>query len=177
MELRTSAIDQPSKSLRFQQMGIAVSVFFRWVTVLLCILWLRSYQNYYEIQADLWRPSVLRSQSGSLGVMLLDPAHFSAGTDGRLFSRLYVRPVREHNEFPQSKERAQLIVDSAGFFVGETTAGCIELVVPFWFLILSTALCALIPELIKPRRFSLRTMLIATTLVAVLLGLGAWLLR
>jgi hypothetical protein len=50
--------------------------------------------------------------------------------------------------------------------------------VPDWFLVLVAALCATTPWLReRPWRFSLRTLLIATTLVAVGLGLIVWLAR
>ena len=49
------------------------------------------------------------------------------------------------------------------------------LVVPYWPAILLSATLATLPWF--PSRFSLRTMLIATTLVAVVLGLVVWLGR
>jgi hypothetical protein len=45
--------------------------------------------------------------------------------------------------------------------------------VPFWLLIIATIVLGSFPWL--PHRFSLRTLLIATTLVAVVLGLIVWL--
>lgn len=51
--------------------------------------------------------------------------------------------------------------------------------IPYWFLIAISAAFAFVPWLPwhKLQRFSLRTLLIVTTLVAVVLGLGAYLLR
>ena len=46
-----------------------------------------------------------------------------------------------------------------------------HVIVPYWLLILSTAAITITPWLRWPTRFSLRTLLIATTLVALLLGL------
>jgi hypothetical protein len=48
---------------------------------------------------------------------------------------------------------------------------------PAWFLTLLTAAIAFVPWMPIRRRFSLRTLLIATTAVAVLLGLIAWVIR
>jgi hypothetical protein len=48
------------------------------------------------------------------------------------------------------------------------------LILPHWFPVLLFATFAAIPWLV-PRRFSLRTLLIATTLVAAVLGLAVWL--
>jgi hypothetical protein len=47
--------------------------------------------------------------------------------------------------------------------------------VPFWLMAIVTSVLAAAPWV--PSRFSLRTLLIATTLVAVLLGLIVWLSR
>ena len=47
------------------------------------------------------------------------------------------------------------------------------LYIPFWFLVMLSAAVGTIPWLTY--RFSLRTLLIATTLVAVVLGLIVWL--
>jgi len=44
-----------------------------------------------------------------------------------------------------------------------------EVIVPYWLIVLSTASLAALPRI--PWRFSLRTLMIATTLVAFLLGL------
>jgi hypothetical protein len=47
--------------------------------------------------------------------------------------------------------------------------------IPIWALVAITAAMSTIPTLHLTYRFSLRTMLIATTLVAVVLGLVVWL--
>ncbi len=46
---------------------------------------------------------------------------------------------------------------------------------PHWFLVSMTLFAAVVPWLPWSRRFSLRTLLIATTLVAAVLGLVVWL--
>jgi hypothetical protein len=45
--------------------------------------------------------------------------------------------------------------------------------IPYWFLTVLVGVCAALPWSPWSRRFSLRSLLIATTLVAVLLGLAA----
>ncbi len=45
---------------------------------------------------------------------------------------------------------------------------------PHWIVALVAALVGALPWALKIRRFSLRTLLIATTLVAVVLGLAVW---
>jgi hypothetical protein len=54
-----------------------------------------------------------------------------------------------------------------GYYVEDDT----QVVVPHWFLILISAFIAAVPWLTRLRRFSLRTLLIAITLVAVGLGI------
>ena len=49
---------------------------------------------------------------------------------------------------------------------------------PYWLAVLLVGMSASLPWLsLLPKRFSLRTLLIATTLLAVALGLIAWTLR
>jgi hypothetical protein len=48
---------------------------------------------------------------------------------------------------------------------------------PYWFLTLATAAIATVPWIQLSRRFSVRTLLIATTLVALVLGLIVWAAR
>ena len=62
------------------------------------------------------------------------------------------------------------------FFVQGTSDS--RIMVPHWFLILLSALLAYVPWLrFWSTRFSLRTLLIVTTLIAVGLGLIAWAAR
>jgi hypothetical protein len=49
-----------------------------------------------------------------------------------------------------------------------------EFTIPYWCCVLLSAMLAVIPWLPWSRSFSLRTLLIATTLIAVLLGLAVW---
>jgi hypothetical protein len=49
--------------------------------------------------------------------------------------------------------------------------------VPFWFLVVASGSLAMLLRMRWPLRFSLRSMLIATTFLAVVLGMIAWLDR
>jgi hypothetical protein len=54
--------------------------------------------------------------------------------------------------------------------------GTYQVVFPHWFPILITAICATLAATYSDRsRFSLRTFLIATTLIALVLGTVVWL--
>jgi hypothetical protein len=61
------------------------------------------------------------------------------------------------------------------FHYQTTPAFMIQLNWPHWFTAVVTAFFAGLPWIAKAKRFTLRTMLIATTLVAVALGLVGWL--
>ena len=61
------------------------------------------------------------------------------------------------------------------YFVRDSTSLAFSIVVPFWFPILMSAVIGGLSWL--PFRFTLRTLLIATTLVAVGLGLIVWAAR
>ena len=65
--------------------------------------------------------------------------------------------------------------DILGFYFKRTPNG-LRLDIPYWFIVLLSTAIAAAPWLPWwPKRFSLRTLLIATTLVAVGLGLMVWL--
>jgi hypothetical protein len=64
----------------------------------------------------------------------------------------------------------------AGFCTGETATGY-AIMVPHWFPTMAIAILAAIPWLRWSKRFSLRALLIATTLVALVLGLVVWALQ
>jgi hypothetical protein len=49
--------------------------------------------------------------------------------------------------------------------------------VPYWFIVLVTAAFSVAPWIQWSKRFSLRTLLIAMTLVAVVLGLVVWAMK
>jgi hypothetical protein len=49
------------------------------------------------------------------------------------------------------------------------------LIVPYWFLVLTSGSLAMIFQLRWPPRFTLRSLFLATTLLAVVLGMIAWL--
>lgn len=137
-----------------RKLRIAVSVFFGLVTVALCVLWVRS----YEVRDDIihWNGTRFgihfQSNYGTL-------SYGRAGTTSG-YSAWVVGTGEPH---PASQ---RLRITAA--------ANSWRVYVPFWLLVVVTATVAWAPWI---PRFSLRTLLIATTLVAVALGLGIWLVR
>jgi len=131
--------------------------------VLLCVLWVRSFSWVETIRL----PS--NFQIGSIpGALLI----------GKLAADQY-QPSHYHVDVVEW----QAILERVGTplsglpspFIGGWVRrnGVTQLFFPFWLLVAPTAFAAVAPWL--QLRFSLRTLLIATTLVAVGLGLIVWL--
>jgi hypothetical protein len=157
--------------MRFRKLRIAWSVLWGLITVLLLMLWVRSYWWF-----DVWR---------------IDPIYKAYSIGGQSGSGCFVLDCGNSfiPAFPQTNFRYQCTkleklvpeLQNYGLFSsrvwGRFSAriegrNYFSFVVPYWFLVLAAALWAAIPWLPWwSSRFSLRTLLIATTLVAVLLGL------
>jgi hypothetical protein len=148
--------------MKHRRLRIAWSVAWGVVAVLLIALWVRSF----------WYADDLgRYQNGSL--YLIESACGS------------LRPVYSSDEGPgafwvyscellaytNSYEHPIFGLDSKDFPL------YFQAYVPHWLLAIAFAVCAVVPWLHWSSRFSLRTLLIATTLVAVGLGAIAWLIH
>ena len=165
-----------------RRLRITASVFFAMVCVAQCVLWVRSY----------WWTDVLR------GTYLGTRVFYANSLVGRL---QYIDGSVRTAGYPVFYDRNQLSYESRqysdeyierlkvldldqrpsplhafGFYVGNTP-NCFELIVPHWFFVLTTASLTAVSWIGWSWRFSLRTMLIATTLVAVVLGSVVWLGR
>jgi hypothetical protein len=136
-----------------RRLRIAASVFFAVLAVLLCVLWVRSYFirdviSYADNSGNLVGLSL---SYGSIDVMRSSPYGMSD-----LGWEYYSHSVNDNKDSWELEKMAT------------------RLVLPFWPIIVVAASGTCIGFGIG-RRFSLRTLLIAVTLVAVLLGLGIWL--
>jgi hypothetical protein len=155
--------------MRYRKLRIAWSVLCAVTCVLLIVLWVRSYWWSYDAFGPMSksRAVALSSHQGRLSVIVQQTEipmwHFGrnsraeqlAGTSsaivGRTFARLFV--IR---------------------FASQKKSSGVSL--PYTYPVLLTCALAVVPWLRQLRwRFSLRTLLIATTLVAVVLGLIVWL--
>ena len=165
----TIAEPSPVKPRRWlRNLRIAVSVFFCVLTVALCVLWVRSYTRHESARFTGWKSLVILTTWQGNGVLLrhrLNPKRPRIQT-WRLDSEPY---ASDHNMKlggkPVTGERVVIA----------RTANAFMMAIPLWSIFAFT--CVLIPVswlLPFPANFSLRTMLIATTLVAVGLGLAVW---
>jgi hypothetical protein len=68
-------------------------------------------------------------------------------------------------------------LDRFGFAEGTTSLGFALLIIPFWFVALLGGTLAMLFQLRWPLRFTLRSMFVFTTFLAIVLGMIAWLDR
>jgi hypothetical protein len=148
----------PRNTMRFRKLRIAWSVGCGIVCVLLIVLWVRSY----------WICDIAYGWFGFPGYLQIDSNH----GDIKLIANA---------EFMQPKWRYTSCVPSVNdrlWFAKLDTKSrfgwWLNVSVPHWFSIVVTANIAAAPWFGWSNRFSLRTLLIATTLVAVMLGIIVW---
>jgi hypothetical protein len=180
---------------------IAVSVVFGVLTLALVMLWVRSYSTAHRLHGVVWRPTsfVLASQSGRVSLVVFrwhgaadwwrwkvlsypvdDELSFPCGGPANYERRLGFGWLRD--PLYMVMRSTQTLADGTEVNVwGAATATLSGAgpMVPYWFLVgaftvLSVATAC---PVWGARRFSLRTMLVITTCVAVALGLSVWLLR
>ena len=135
-------------------------MFFAVVAVAICVLWVRSYWREYELRVGL--PGWDAAFATARGVVYL-----SASKGGPRIN-FYSRTVNESQKTYLAKRT------TLGF--GLPAADDRGILVPTWFVALGCAYVSL--RLYQNRmtmRFSLRSLLVVTTLVAGVLGLGVWL--
>jgi hypothetical protein len=156
--------------MRFRKLRIAFSATWLVVCVLLMALWVRSYSMFDSL------------------VFKLGPKEFEgASGDGKLHVGIIkgsplIRPqwMSQHHPMKEMKKwketKSQNHTNVVGFGGYDDPFESL-LIVPFWFLCIASACCSAILWPIRPWRFSVRMLLIAITLVAVVLGLIAWSMR
>jgi hypothetical protein len=151
-----------------RRLRIAVSVFFALVAVAFVVLWVRSYGGTELYSHDDGTLTTIGSTNGYIYFIRIS-RRFPAGMTGNL-------PYdwkRRTGTLPHGwRYGSGAVSPSPPRFEWSNTATKSKLTVPYWFIVSAVAAMAYAPWI--SRRFSLRTMLIATTLVAVVLGLAVW---
>jgi hypothetical protein len=153
----------PNKSpLRFRKLRIAWSVGWGIMCVLLIVLWVRSYWR-HDCIGHLDTSLIATHIGSNWGVVYYRQADWKldAGATHSLSHRW--RYILLHAVAHDEKRWVYLTNSPGIFYVG----------IPHWFLVMPGVALAGVPWFLG--RFSLRTLLIATTLVAVVLGLIVWL--
>ncbi len=142
---------------------IAVSAVCGILCVLLIVLWVRSYWRYDTVRGHFVK-SQLFSISLWQGVVSFTTHQEADPNAVRLFGHWHI-DTRTSPSF----------VDQPAWWFRVSLQPTLRAVVsaPNWFLVFMSATLAVIPWIQWSRRFSLRTLLIAITLIAVVLGLAA----
>lgn len=137
--------------MRYRKLRIAWSVAWGVVAVLLCVLWVRSYS-----WTDMTRFSEVISSNGKL--------HFNQTVMVTFSGKVGFGPLEARRRigiYTMQTARIEIVKRSGD---GPT--------IPYWSLVLTAIVLSGVPWL--RYRFSLRTLLIATTLIAIALGLFAY---
>jgi hypothetical protein len=149
--------------MRFRKLRIAWSVGCAIAGLLLIVLWVRSYwwMEGFRYGATESRGVIIESISGEVDFSY-------CLTTRRLPSRCWSTYV------PTSYSTLQKLLlsnFSAKSFHRRFYPDGVLTAVPYWFFVVSAGVVPGVPWIRWPKQFTLRTLLIATTLVAVVLGL------
>ena len=148
--------------MRFSNLRIAWSVLCAIACVLLIVLWVRNYWVVDEVTAPVTTQHFITSGSVPGAVAI------GWGKGTRNWKIIHPRTQDWRDAVGEN-------VPSPVWFGVTRRSGFVVVWMPSWFLILVFATLAAAPWLTW--RFSLRTLLIATTLIAMMLGLIVWSLR
>jgi hypothetical protein len=168
--------------MRVRYLRIAVTVLSLTACVLLTALWVRSYRSIDNLYIRLPKARTLGFSSG-LGQLAIEVRN-NTWPFGWQFMTQPAAPIRERNK---KMAAASAVRGRTGLLRGalarrptfkllrlpETSI----LFMRFWIPVLATGLMGAVLGIPILHRFSLRTLLIAMTLVAVVLGLGLAVLR
>jgi hypothetical protein len=151
--------DREGGGVRFSKLRITASAVSGTVFLLLIVLWVRSYSSPDLLHLNLNNPTAyaVASSKGNLFLLRSWDARRAQGTP------LVLR------ELPANGRKA--LVWHADKIDGRTRDA---MSLPLWLPVVLTAAFAVIPLIPWAKRFSLRTLLIAITLLAVVLGLVVW---
>jgi hypothetical protein len=152
---------------------IAVTALCLTACVLLIALWVRSYSRFDSAIVPLTSSSFVASTS-SVGRVGLDytsvtTARMPADVDSVIWNTQVLTDLELEYFYPAARWSWLYVNDNSGMTV--------RAVLPHWFPLILTFVLAAVPWIHCSRRFSLRTLLIATTLVAVALGVMIYLAR
>jgi hypothetical protein len=137
------------------------------VCLLLIGLWVRSSNYIDRVTWHYSKPRAIQittTPGRILSYKFVDQPILVPGNMGRKGSVKWEEPLKSMRHF-----NAGPMLWSFGSVSGKDFAG---VYVPFWVLVVLATVLAIAPWLKWFRRFSLRTLLLATTLVAVVLGLA-----
>jgi hypothetical protein len=144
--------------MRFRKLRIAWSVFWGVLAVLLIGLWVRSY----------WYREGWVRQSAGVQVEVMSHDGLFRWVSRAGYNAKWDYPWKSVSDPILYSQRRPFFYYIPMIQTGATTP---NIFVPYWFSSFVAVALSATPWLRVPKRFSLRTLLIATTLVAVVLGL------
>jgi hypothetical protein len=148
--------------MRFRKLRIAWSVGCAIACVLLIVLWVRSYSWVDTVYVNIGvKAFKIESAKGSLILI-----HNPNGPWGISSQTL--------DEWSSRRESLQMFMRSMYQKKNAPSPVATFATLPHWFPVLLSAVFAAVPWIRWSTRFTLRTLLIATTLVAMVLGLVVW---
>jgi hypothetical protein len=160
--------------LRLRKLRIAWSAVWGIAAVLLIVLWVRSYFSNDNVLLRLWRTHLIEldSQEGSFLTQLWIHPTPPPTVVFQAWSR-NMQPSQFHwDDYPPG------IVSRLGFHRKFLDGGWrIVIAAPHWSLALLTGTLASLSWLPFRKRFTLRTLLVATTLVGIALGLIVYMFK
>jgi hypothetical protein len=148
-----------------RRLRIAVSVFFALVAVAFALLWVRSYWHGDGIIIPIIGTKALAFGSAAGGLNTFYGATTYSGSGP-------VAPQWRLTDMPITPKLATELDNRSVFYFDASLGWFIGY--PHWLVIVVATSISLAAGLRIPNQFSLRTMLIATTLVAVALALAVW---
>jgi hypothetical protein len=155
--------------MRFRKLRIAFSITCGLACVLLIALWVRSYRVFDQWSYNFSSQRTLTTVSvQGQSVLWLTPYRAIGGIQQSF--GLYHLPI------PVGSNAKAYPASWSGIGIGGTSE-TLSIRSPHYLLVLTAAILAGLPWLRWSRRFSLRTLLIAMTLVAVVLGLVCYAVR
>jgi hypothetical protein len=158
--------------MKYRKLRIAWSVGWGIVAVVLCVLWMRSYTWGDNLMIPVSQSSAFRFSSGN-GILLMKLDERPKKSTGWHYGRISMIQMQQLRTWFIERGGPAPIVNTVNRWGinGHTVRA------PHWFFVLLLAAFGAAPWIGRRRRFSLRTLLVATTLVAVLLGLIVYAVR
>ncbi len=158
--------------MKYRKLRIAWSMAWGFAAVLLVALWVRSYwcEDWLDRVDNAFVLTSVGSNAGEIFINRAYPVMAEAKFDHATFDPFQNKPTYRHGwEFWSCAAS----YDSPSF-VWTSSSNSLAVQAPFWCIIIPT-ISFIIVGFFPPSKFSLRTLLIAMTLIAVLLGLIVWL--
>jgi hypothetical protein len=156
--------------MRFRKLRIAFSAFFALLTALLVVLWVRSY---FTTDAFHWRNQNYSfgcvSAYGEVGIGTSDAQDWVWPPHQNVFVQSSAMP-NSWEPNPRHPYLSLVGFRLRNYLVAGPAAVMFEFSFPYWFVVLLSPMFAVIPWICWSTRFTLRTLLIAVTVFAVVMG-------